>query len=165
MIVWGSGLYGKVDEVPRLFHVATNFGHLYYFPLIPLGTYVILSESEGQFQGVKLPLSGKSIMLAWLRGLLVIGAIAAVFASFSQFQDDSSAGIACLVGAAAAIGAVVYSKKARGINQASYERAVQLAELLHVSDEARLMIEVAYGQMTAEEAAARLAATQPQGGG
>jgi hypothetical protein len=38
IIVWGSRLYGKVDAVPGLFHVATRFGHIWYLPLIPMGS-------------------------------------------------------------------------------------------------------------------------------
>lgn len=165
VIIWGSGVYGKVDEVPRLFHVATKFGHLYYVPLIPLGSVVVLENSGDNFQGVNIPLSGKSIILAWLRAILVLGAIVGTIYGLVQiFEGSTSEGFGFLIGAAVALGGWVYSKKARGINRASYARAVQLGELLGISEEARLMIEVAYGQMTAEEAANRLAATQETAG-
>ena len=38
--VFGSRLYGKVDNVKGLFHVATKFGHFDYFPLFPMGSWV-----------------------------------------------------------------------------------------------------------------------------
>lgn len=162
VIIWGSGVYGKVDEVPRLFHVATRFGHLYYVPLIPLGSVVVLQNSADGFQGINIPLSGKSVIFAWLRAVLVIGAIAGTIYGLVQLSEGhASEGFGFLIGAAVALGGWVYSKKAGGINRASYARAVQLGELLGISEQARLMIEVAYGQMTAEEAASRLAAVQP----
>ena len=162
IVIWGSGVYGKVDEVPRLFHVATRFGHLYYVPLIPLGSVAVLENSADGFQGVNIPLSGKSVIFAWLRAILVVGAIAGTIYGLVQLSEGhGSEGFGFLIGAAVALGGWVYSKKARGINRASYARAVQLGELLGISEEARLMIEVAYGQMTAEEAAGRLAAVRP----
>ena len=30
VIIWGTTHAGKVDEVPGMFHVVTQFGHLYY---------------------------------------------------------------------------------------------------------------------------------------
>jgi hypothetical protein len=165
IVIWGSGVYGKVDEVPRLFHVATRFGHLYYVPLIPLGSVVVLQNSPDGFYGVSIPFSGKSIILAWLRAVLVLGAIAGVvYGAIQLFDGNYNQGAGFLLGAAIALGGWVYSKKARNINRASYARAVQLGELLDMSEEARLMIEVAYGQMSAEEAANRLAAASPAGG-
>src|SRR6266540_5163364 len=35
MIVRGTGLYGKVDEVPKLFHVATLFRQAWFVPIVP----------------------------------------------------------------------------------------------------------------------------------
>ena len=42
IIVWGTKLYGKVDEVPGMFHVATRFFHLWYIPLVPLSSAVTM---------------------------------------------------------------------------------------------------------------------------
>ena len=35
VFVFGSRLYGKVDEVPGIGHVATKFAHFDYMPLVP----------------------------------------------------------------------------------------------------------------------------------
>ena len=68
IIIWGSKLFGKTDEVPELFHVATKFGHLWYIPLIPLGSHLVLEESDEGWRGLELPMSGKSVRLATFRG-------------------------------------------------------------------------------------------------
>src|SRR5437762_2645960 len=47
LLVWGSKLYGRVDDVPGMFYVATRFGHLWYLPLIPMGSFVVL-ERQGK---------------------------------------------------------------------------------------------------------------------
>jgi hypothetical protein len=45
IIIWGSRLYGKTDEVPGLVQVATRFGHFDYLPLIPMGSHLIFEET------------------------------------------------------------------------------------------------------------------------
>lgn len=76
----GVGLYGKVDQVPGLFHVATRFFHLYWVPLIPLKSVVVRERKGGDDQtGTPIGLSGKSIVFAWLRlALLLLGMWACV---------------------------------------------------------------------------------------
>src|SRR5438067_10436975 len=76
-IVWGSKLMGKVDVVPGLFHVATKFGHIYYIPLIPTASFVVMSQDGTGFRGVPIGLSFKSIMVAWLRVGLFLAAMIA----------------------------------------------------------------------------------------
>ena len=46
VIVWGTLEAGKVDEVPKLFHVETRFGHVYYLPLIPLGSVAVFEKTD-----------------------------------------------------------------------------------------------------------------------
>ena len=65
VIIWGTTHAGKVDEVPGMFHVVTQFGHLYYIPLIPTGSYIVLDKhSDGGFRGVSIPISFKSWLIA-----------------------------------------------------------------------------------------------------
>ncbi len=78
VIVWGSRLYGKVDAVPGVCHLATNFGHLYYIPLIPMGTVVVYgSAPEGDLVS-EFSWSFKSILVAWLRVILIVGFVASL---------------------------------------------------------------------------------------
>ena len=75
LVIHGVGLYGKVDRVPGLFHVATQFLHIYWMPIIPLRTYLVLEGARPRegFHGLAIPLSWKSILLAWGRLALVVG--------------------------------------------------------------------------------------------
>jgi hypothetical protein len=97
IIIWGNGLYGKVDHVPGLFYVASRFGHLYYIPLIPTESVLILdgSETSEGYRGVSIGLSFKSILFAWLRVALLLfgvyGAVAGVIHLFMLFGGHPNA--------------------------------------------------------------------------
>ena len=85
IILHGTRLYGKVDQVPGLFHVATQFFYLQYIPLIPLGSYLVLHGTEkddGGFSGRKLRLSGKSILFAYIRLALFLAGCVLAFLTF-----------------------------------------------------------------------------------
>jgi hypothetical protein len=67
--IYGIRRFGKVDEVPGLFYVTTSFYHLWFFPLIPMQSYVIVAGTGG-CRGLPIYLSMKSVLIAWLRGAL-----------------------------------------------------------------------------------------------
>ena len=53
VIVYGTRFYGKVKAAGSSF-LATQFVHIYYVPLIPIGTHLILEENAGgSFKGIK----------------------------------------------------------------------------------------------------------------
>src|SRR5262245_19176349 len=72
ILIYGSRLYGKTDEVKGLFHVATKFGHLWYLPLFPLGSHLVFERTENGWRGVPLSLQWKSVLLAWARTGMVV---------------------------------------------------------------------------------------------
>src|SRR4051812_50211547 len=90
--IFGSRLYGKVDQVPGVFHVATKFGHLNFIPLIPMESYIVLSTQGKQFSGVRIPMSGKSVLVTWGRALSVVAAAVGVIVSLIMFGGSSSGG-------------------------------------------------------------------------
>jgi hypothetical protein len=153
LIIWGSGMYGKVDEVPQFCHVSTRFGHLWYIPMIPMGSYAVLEQSGGEFRGVAIPLSGKSILMAWLRTAIVLGTVATVVTAIASLGEDKVANaIALAVLSVFLIAVFIFTKKSKMFTQASYERAVQLGQHIGVTAEGWLMIEILYGRMNAEQA-------------
>ena len=91
ILVWGSGLYGNVDAVPGIGRVKTNFGHLYYIPLIPTGSHFIFEESSSDRRGVPIGLSFKSIFTAWLRVVLGFLAVATLVVGFIEIADKRMA--------------------------------------------------------------------------
>jgi hypothetical protein len=65
MIVWGTKLYGRIEKVPGLGHIATQFGHLMFLPLIPTQSYFVLEESSHTFHGIPLGVSRKSVLAGY----------------------------------------------------------------------------------------------------
>lgn len=150
---FGTKLMGKVDEVPRMGYVSTQFFHVNYLPIIPTGTYFVLEESGDNFRGVTLPLSFKSILVAWLRAILFIAFIVAVFVAIFAAADQKTArAIGAGVGAVFAVAAFWCTYYLPLVSRASYQRAMDLAERIGLNEEAVLMLEVAYGRKSAAEA-------------
>jgi len=167
VIVWGTINAGKVDEVPgQLFHVMTQFGHVYYIPLIPTGSFVVLEKTaDGGFRGAPIPLSFKSILTGWLRGGSIVAILGSIVATAIMLLDPKAAPYAwilpVLIGLAAVI-ALILSYQLQFFTAASYERAKELAQHVGLSDTGLLMLEVSYGRLTAEQADAELARREEQ---
>jgi plasmid maintenance system antidote protein VapI len=152
-ILVGTTLMGKVDEVPRLGHVATQFLHVNYIPLIPTGSYFVFSDAGAGFQGVKIPLSVKSIMTAWLRAALaMVFLVAVVGAIIATSEKKMPEAVGVGFAGALAIAAFCATYYVPFIARASYHRAIQLAREVGASDEFLLLLDVHYGQKSAAEA-------------
>lgn len=94
VIIFGQRLCGRVDQVPGACYVATRFFHVYYVPLIPLSSWVIVEGSENQngFRGQQIGLSGKSVVYGWLQAFLVIfGLIYSIYGAI-QISELNRAG-------------------------------------------------------------------------
>lgn len=147
--VWGSRLYGKVDEVPGMFHVATKFGHLWYFPLIPMGSHVILSENEDGWEGIKIPLSMKSVFVAWARAGLVVAALWAAFGMVAGFATaELIGGMVSGLGLAVAV-ALFFATKMTSISRADLQRARQIAQQAGFDEEGIQLLETHFMAMDA----------------
>lgn len=157
IIVWGSGLYGEVDAVPGIGRVKTNFGHLYYIPLIPTGSHFIFEESSSGWHGVPIRLSFKSIFTAWLRVALGFLALMSLVVGIVGLADKQMTGgiIGCVV-AAVFVAMFIATKKMAFFSQASYDRARNIAEQIGLKDEALILIDLSYGEITEDEANQRL---------
>jgi hypothetical protein len=97
VIVYGTRFYGKVKACGRSF-IGTQFVHLYYVPLIPIGTHLILEEdASGSFKGIKSTFSIKSMLAAYLRVWGPIACIAAFCIGMSAIDDVGDDGLAMAV--------------------------------------------------------------------
>jgi hypothetical protein len=91
----GTDLYGKVDRVPGLFHVATEFLHVWFLPLVPRRSYLVREETV---KGKALPpigirLSSRSILIAWTRAVLsVVGIVLPIVAVIHYHQVQQGIG-------------------------------------------------------------------------
>ena len=163
IFIWGSRLYGRVDDMPGGLHVATKFGHLWFIPLIPMGSTLVIEKDRSQYRGVPIPMSFKSILLAWTQAALIVAGIALIIVGLSlcgsnapRHRPDPLVGGLCAgAGLVALIGTWGVGRLGF-IRRASYARAVQLAEHAGMSEEGLIMIEAAYGRISAEEAQAAL---------
>jgi hypothetical protein len=82
MFVFGTKFFGRIQSVPGLFYVATKFFHLFFFPLIPLGTYFVFENSaKHEVKGGRdristlvkpMPFNIKTVLIAWLRTALIL---------------------------------------------------------------------------------------------
>lgn len=96
-LIFGTSNYGKTDELPGLCYVATEFFHVYYVPVIPLRSLLIV-EGTDEKQFKKIDMSGKSVMLTYLRGMAGVGAlictvifVATCFHLFNWHKDKALA--------------------------------------------------------------------------
>lgn len=99
IIVWGERMCGKVDQVEDLVHVATKFFHVQYVPLIPLQSFIVISntQSHGEFNGLAIPMSIKSVLSTYLRTALLIGCALFMFRAFTMFNSVESSSVLAMV--------------------------------------------------------------------
>lgn len=148
-IVWGSGNYGRCDEIPGLCHVVTRFGHLYYVPLIPTTSLAVISQDSDGMRGAEIPVSMKSVLLAWARAALLVGMVVAIIITLMAFTDVRDTtwkwiSLACTVGVA---GMLAGTYRLRFLNVASRERAIEIAQGLGLDEEGMQMIDEMYTAM------------------
>jgi len=87
MIIFGVRLFGKAEIVPGVFFIATRFFHICFIPLIPTQSLLIFEDSEKDGGGAALPgLHWGSISMAWLRGLLLAGALALALMAWNKVE-------------------------------------------------------------------------------
>ena len=146
VIVWGSRLYGKVDVVPGLFHVATKFGHLWYIPLIPMGSCVVLSQDGSGWRGVPISLSLKSVLMAWARIGLFIMALIASMTVVMIAGDRRPQGLGGAIVFAVVMWTLFGLTWHKFITRASFNRATQLAQEIGITGQAMAAIQQIYGQ-------------------
>src|SRR5262245_48789843 len=102
IFIWGERLSGRIDQVPGLCYVATLFFHIFFFPLVPFGTYIVVdgtvqrTESKAVllgwttkhgFQGLQIPMNWKSVFFGWMRGLFVFLALNALMGVIAFTQN------------------------------------------------------------------------------
>lgn len=116
MIIFGTHKFGWIDQVDDVGTVATSFFHVMYIPLIPFQTSLMLDDD----MGISLPLSIKSIIVAYVRSFLFWTAFMCVVSSPATF------GITCVLGLPFIIGYFVMPMLVR---KASAQRAEELTLL------------------------------------
>jgi hypothetical protein len=146
---------GMVDRVPRVGYVVTRFHHLNFLPIAPLGSYFVFLGPESY--EVKIPLSIKSVLMGWFRGAccfsLLVGCIFLAI-ECRRLNATRLSVVAALLAVPLVLLGVSYLRRFRN---ASHSRAMELANLLGLPVETRLLIDVAYGRKTPAQADLELA--------
>jgi hypothetical protein len=86
IIVYGTRMYGRIDRCGPTF-LGTRFFHIWYVPLIPVGTHLVFNEEDDGFRGLPTGLSGRSVLAAYMRVWGVVGSILAVIALIGGISD------------------------------------------------------------------------------
>jgi hypothetical protein len=146
MIVRGCGLYGKVDEAPKLFHVATLFRQAGFVPIVPLRSFLVLKGVGDSFEVKEIPLSWKSVLVAWLQWLSLVGAFFGFLAAIKHLTP--AAGLLCALN----LGLFAFLKWSKTVRGASYARARELAAIADLPPERQTLLEFLYGRISADEA-------------
>jgi hypothetical protein len=162
IFIFGLRLFGRVDAVPGRFHVATEFYHVQFLPIVPMQTWLITRQEGGSWEGVKIPLCRKSVTVAWLRGVAAITAfVAGLWALFGAGgKTDGEWQVPAALGLVAAA-AFVATKVSRGITHATCERACELARLAGYRQRGIDEIRELYGEAAGEHDAAEPEDTGP----
>jgi hypothetical protein len=134
VIILGELLFGKVDQVPGMFHVATKFLHVFFLPLAPSSSFVVLDSSKDcdHFKGVPIALNRESMLMAWLRAGCVIGgggaALAAPILAGAAFLDGREGfALPCIASAVASPVFFLALRLSYKISRARPMRALELA--------------------------------------
>lgn len=72
--ILGKRFFGRTDNVPGVCYVVTLFAHGFWFPLLPIRSYLI-PISPGQpdvIDGIPIPPSVKSVVLGYVRAVCVV---------------------------------------------------------------------------------------------
>ena len=136
MFIFGTRLFGKVDAVPGLGHVATKFFHINFLPLIPLEGWFVLGQEGNQWRGRAIPMSGKSVLTAWMRFATFCLGVALPLFGFIAWQDGSDGSIPMMVVGGVCLAAFIATYFVGFISRAGLERAMVLAGHLEASPEA-----------------------------
>ena len=92
MIVAGTRTMGKVDEIPGVAHVATRFFHVWFCPIIPLGSQIVWDSNQGP-RGLSVPMSWKSVLVGYFRGWALMGGTALVILAGYCAYEVSDKGV------------------------------------------------------------------------
>jgi hypothetical protein len=118
MVVFGARLYGKVHAVPGVFYVSTRFLHVFFVPLVPTSSWVILDTAhrhgwfDSQRKGRQLGrILWRSAALAWVRlALLLLIVLSIVLAAtLSGVKSHFNRSVGCFALGVSCVVALMYS--------------------------------------------------------
>jgi hypothetical protein len=147
-VIYGQDIYGSIDRVPGFFRIGTRFYHVYYVPLIPIGTFVVLQQQGKHFRGIQIPLNAKSVMLAYGVGLLaaiwVFAALCTMIVIAAGREGANPYIPGAIAGVSFALWLVFLAISLR--QKVSYERACQIGLIAELSTAGWEKLNALYGK-------------------
>lgn len=162
IVIWGSKLYGKVDEIEGVGYVATKFGHLFWIPLIPMGSYFVTEVRSHDFEGTPIGLSMKSVLAGYARVAAILfflgglGAANTLFNPSEVVNHENILRLKITICLGILSVPIFIASHLPSVYQASYQTACQLAHTANLDERLRVYIEFCYGKMSEEEAEQRM---------
>jgi hypothetical protein len=106
IIIFGRRAYGRVEVSGGTF-ILTEFVHLWYLPIAPTGSHLVLSrDPTGLCQNLPIRMHGVSVLAAYLRTWGALGIAACLVAALGASDDgwmSSMPWLVCAAGLAAAV--------------------------------------------------------------
>jgi hypothetical protein len=107
IVVFGRRPYGRVEVSEGTF-ILTEFVHLWYLPIAPTRSHVVLSRDKtGLCQNLPIPMHGVSVLAAYIRTWGTVGAGAFLVAALAASDEGWMSALPLLVCAAGLVAAVV----------------------------------------------------------
>jgi hypothetical protein len=92
MIIFGLGLYGKVQRSRQGLFIATQFFHIFFFPIGPINSYIVTERGFRKFKGIEIPTHTLSVFIAYLRALMIPGILVMIFLLIRSLQPTFDGG-------------------------------------------------------------------------
>ena len=147
-IVYGFARYGRVDDVPGIGYVDTMFFHIMFVPIYPACSDFFFDRGDGNWRSAIVPVSLKSVFVAWLRAACLVVAAwysVRVLNTFIDRPVDPALfrhWIVLIVSNLTTWSATLFIPF---ITRASYQRALVLMSLAELGDEGVGRVNEAYG--------------------
>jgi hypothetical protein len=134
IITWGTGLFGTIYRYKGLC-VAVKCFHIWRFPLIPMGAFLVVERDAGRWRGVplpwKLPYAWHALIMAYARAVgyavTAIAGIVGAIAILNAFQNSQWDITLLLLPLLASIG-VAWLFLSREICVGNREKTLEIAE-------------------------------------
>jgi len=85
----GTRLFGKVQKAPRGQFIATRFVHVLFFPVFPLGSFLVTESHDRGWAGFEIPQNPLSVFVGYLRGLSAWAAVSALIFYLEYLENRS----------------------------------------------------------------------------
>jgi hypothetical protein len=144
--VFGYAYFGTCDRVPGHIYLVTYFFHVAYIPLVPLNSFIVTSWRDEQLFGKEIPISKKSVVLAWSRMLSFFITFFAAIYTVGAWNSGTrlEAIVATAITAAAFITYLLLMILPR--RPTSYKRACELGLHAEICPEAWEILHTYYGR-------------------